>query len=152
MDHSNGMLSKSHTHVHLTHICFSIGHMDACNVSYNAQEKKIKEERARINKFKIKQPQATKQRAAQLEKLTKSDDYVKKPPFIGKPFKLCFADVPRLIPEVADIKGLVHSYGDGVNRLSEDADLFVEKGDRIAVLGPNCSVSAIQIHSGLEER
>jgi len=113
--------------------------MDAWHASYNAQEKKIKEERAWINKFKIKQPQATKQRKAQLEKLVKSDDYVQKPPFFGKPFKFRFPDAPRLSPEVADIKGLSHSYGDGVNRLFQDCELFVEKGDRIAVLGPNGS-------------
>jgi ATPase subunit of ABC transporter with duplicated ATPase domains len=113
--------------------------MDAWNAAYKAQEKKIKEERQWINKFKLKQPQATKQRAAQLEKLLKSDDYVQKPPFVGKPFKFRFPDAPRLSPEVADIKGLSHSYGDGVNRLFSDAELFIEKNDRIAVLGPNGS-------------
>lgn len=41
--------------------------------------------------------------------------------------------------KVADIKGLYHSYGDGANRLFEDCELFVEKNDRIAVLGPNGS-------------
>lgn len=113
--------------------------MDAWNAAYKAQEKKIKEERKWINKFKLKQPQATKQRAAQLEKLINSDDYVKKPPFVGKPFRFRFPDAPRLSPEVADIKGLSHSYGEGTNRLFEDAELFIEKNDRIAVLGPNGS-------------
>lgn len=75
--------------------------MDSWNAAYNAQEKKIKEERQWIQKFKIKQPQATKQRTAQLEKLMKSDDYVKKPPFFGKPFKFRFPDAPRLSPEVS---------------------------------------------------
>lgn len=113
--------------------------MDSWNAAYKAQEKKIKEERAWINKFKLKQPQAVKQREAQLEKLLKSDDYVKKPPFVGKPFRFRFPDAPRLSPEVADIKGLSHSYADGANRLFEDAELFIEKYDRIAVLGPNGS-------------
>lgn len=118
--------------------------MDSWNAAYNAQEKKIKEERQWIQKFKIKQPQATKQRTAQLEKLMKSDDYVKKPPFFGKPFKFRFPDAPRLSPEVADIKGLSHSYGEGVNRLFDDCELFVEKNDRIAVLGPNgCGKSTL---------
>ena len=113
--------------------------MDAWNAAYNAQEKRISEDRKWISKFKLKQPQATKQRAAQVEKLIKSEDYVKKPPFIGKPFKFRFPDAPRLSPEVANIKGLSHSYGNGVNRLFEDSELFLEKGDRIAVLGPNGS-------------
>jgi ATP-binding cassette subfamily F protein 3 len=94
--------------------------MDAWNSAYKAQEKKIKEERKWMQKFKIKQPQAVKQRQAQLEKLMKSDDYVKKPPFIGKPFKFRFPDAPRLSPEVADIRGLSHSYGDGANRLFDE--------------------------------
>lgn len=120
------------------------GRMDAWHAAYNAQEKKIKEERQWINKFKLKQPQATKQRQAQLEKLINSDEYVKKPPFVGKPFKFRFPDAPRLSPEVADIKGLCHSYGNGVNRLFDDAELFIEKNDRIAVLGPNgCGKSTL---------
>jgi ATPase subunit of ABC transporter with duplicated ATPase domains len=111
--------------------------MDSWNAAYNAQEKKIKEERKWINKFRLKQPQAVKQREAQLEKLKKSDDYVQKPPFIGKPFKFRFPAAPRLSPEVAEVKGLSHGYGDGANPLFEDSDLFIEKGDRIAVIGPN---------------
>lgn len=111
--------------------------MDAWQASYNAQEKKIKEEKAWINKFRIKQPQATKQRQAQLERQKKSDDYVQKPPFEGKPFKFRFPPAPRISPEVAEVKGLTHGYGDGANRLFEDSELFIEKGDRIAVIGPN---------------
>eukprot|EP00578_Thalassiosira_sp_NH16_P010815 CAMPEP_0181120878 /NCGR_PEP_ID=MMETSP1071-20121207/24414_1 /TAXON_ID=35127 /ORGANISM="Thalassiosira sp., Strain NH16" /LENGTH=929 /DNA_ID=CAMNT_0023205609 /DNA_START=19 /DNA_END=2808 /DNA_ORIENTATION=- len=111
--------------------------MDSWQASYNAQEKKIKEERQWINKFRIKQPQATKQREAQLEKLKKSADYVQKPPFVGKPFRFRFPPAPRLSPEVAEVRGLSHGYGDGANPLFDDSDLFVEKGDRIAVIGPN---------------
>ena len=113
--------------------------MDAWNAAYNAQEKKIKEERQWINKFRVKQPQAVKQREAKLEKLMKSDDYVKKPPFVGKPFRFRFPDAPRLSPEVAEVKGLSHSYVSDTtrNRLFDEVDLFIEKGDRIAVVGPN---------------
>ena len=113
--------------------------MDAWNAAYNAQEKKIKEERQWINKFRAKQPQAVKQREAKLEKLMKSDEYVKKPPFVGKPFRFRFPDAPRLSPEVAEVKGLSHSYVSETsrNRLFDDVELFIEKGDRIAVVGPN---------------
>jgi ATPase subunit of ABC transporter with duplicated ATPase domains len=115
--------------------------LDAWNASFNAQEKKIKEERAWISKFKVKQPQAVKQRTAKLEKFKKSEDYVQKPPFIGKPFKFRFPDAPRLSPEVAEIRKLSHAYrnGETENKLFEEVDLFVEKGDRIAVVGPNGS-------------
>mmetsp|Transcript_32775 Transcript_32775/g.67092 ORF Transcript_32775/g.67092 Transcript_32775/m.67092 type:complete len:934 (-) Transcript_32775:115-2916(-) len=127
--------------------------MDAWNASYDAQEKKIKEERKWIQKFKLKQPQATKQRSAQLEKLIKSPEYVQKPPFVGKPFRFRFPDAPRLSPEVAEVKGLSHAYGDGANPLFEDSDLFIEKGDRIAIIGPNGSGKStlLRILMGKEE-
>lgn len=113
--------------------------MDAWNAAYNAQEKKIKEEKKWITKFKVKQPQAVKQRQAKLEKLMNSKDYVKKPPFIGKPFRFRFPDAPRISPEVAKITCLSHAYVQGgvSNTLFDEVDLFVEKNDRIAVLGPN---------------
>lgn len=113
--------------------------MDAWQAAFNAQEKKIKEERQWINKFRTKQPQAVKQRQAKLDKLMASEDYVKKPPFVGKPFRFRFPDAPRLSPEVAEVKGLSHSYSSETsrNRLFDDVELFIEKGDRIAVVGPN---------------
>jgi ATPase subunit of ABC transporter with duplicated ATPase domains len=115
--------------------------MDSWQAAYDAQEKKIKEERKWIQKFKVKQPEAVKQRQARLEKQMKSKEYVQKPPFFGKPFHFRFPDAPRLSPEVAEVKGLSHSYGNGetVNKLFEDCNLFIEKNDRIAVLGPNGS-------------
>lgn len=115
--------------------------MDAWQAAYAAQEKKIKEEKQWINKFKVKQPQAVKQRQAKLDKLMKSDDYVQKPPFEGKPFRFRFPDAPRISPEVAEVRAMSHSYTNENtrNRLFEDTDLFIEKGDRIAVVGPNGS-------------
>ena len=111
--------------------------LDSWNAAYAAQEKKISEERQWINKFRLKQPQAVKQREAQLEKLVKSPDYVQKPPFTGKPFRFRFPAAPRLSPEVAEVKGLSHGYGNGANPLFLDSDLSIVKGDRIAVIGPN---------------
>ena len=115
--------------------------MDSWQAAYNAQEKKIKAEKAWIQKFRVKQPQAVKQRQAKLDKLMKSDEYVQKPPFTGKPFRFRFPDAPRLSPEVAEIKGLSHAYRNeqSQNRLFDDVDLFIEKGDRISVVGPNGS-------------
>jgi ATP-binding cassette, subfamily F, member 3 len=113
--------------------------LDAWNAAYNAQEKKIREERQWINQFRAKQPQAVKQREAKLEKLVKSKDYVQKPPFLGKPFRFRFPDAPRLSPEVAKVTGMSHAYRNTVsqNRLFDNVELSIEKGDRIAVVGPN---------------
>ena len=115
--------------------------MESWQAAYDAQEKKIKAERAWIQKFRVKQPQAVKQRQAKLDKLVKSDDYVQKPPFTGKPFRFRFPDAPRLSPEVAEMKGLSHGYRNeqAQNRLFDDVELFIEKGDRISVVGPNGS-------------
>ena len=115
--------------------------MDSWNSAWKAQEKKINEEKRWIQKFKVKQPQAVKQRQAQLEKLVKSKDYVQKPPFTGKPFKFRFPDGPRLSPEVAEITEMSHAYRNeqSQNRLFDKVNLFIEKGDRIAVVGPNGS-------------
>lgn len=115
--------------------------MDSWNASYNAQEKKIKEEKVWINKFKVKQPVAVKQRTAKLEKFKNSDEYIQRPPFNGRPFKFRFPDAPRLSPEVAEVKGMTHSYrnGETENKLFEGVDFSIEKGDRIAVVGPNGS-------------
>ena len=111
--------------------------LDSWNAAYAAQEKRISEERSWINKFRLKQPQAVKQREAQLEKLVKSPDYVQRPPFIGKPFRFRFPAAPRLSPEVAEVKSLSHGYGNGANPLFVDSELSIVKGDRIAVIGPN---------------
>ena len=115
--------------------------MDAWQAAYNAQEKKVKSERQWMSKFKAKQPDAVKQREARLEKFMRSDEYVQKPPFTGKPFRFRFPDAPRLSPEVAEVRGISHSYNNEIsnNRLFEDAELFIGKGDRIAVVGPNGS-------------
>ncbi|GMH61791.1 hypothetical protein TL16_g03337, partial [Triparma laevis f. inornata] len=111
--------------------------MKAWQAKYDAQEKKIKEEKAWIQKFKVKQPVAVKQRLAKLEKLQNSDSYVPKPPFLGKPFKFRFPPAPRLSDSVAEIKSLSHGYSG--NPLFSDCEMTIERGDRVALLGPNGS-------------
>ena len=129
--------------------------MDAWLAAYNAQEKKLKEEKKWIQKFKVKQAQVAKQRLAKLEKFVKSDEYIQKPPFFGKPFRFRFPDAPRLSPEVAEVKDLSHAYGNNAYKrtLFEGCELSVEKNDRIAVLGPNGSGKStlLRILMGREE-
>jgi len=125
--------------------------LDAWNTAYNNQEKKIKEEKQWINKFKVKQPEAVKQRQAKLEKKLKSKDYIQKPPFVGKPFRFRFPDAPRLGAEVATIKDLKHGY-DG-ELLFEDVNLEIQKLERIAIIGPNGAGKStlLRILTGKEE-
>lgn len=128
--------------------------IDSWQAAYDAQEKKISEEKKWIQKFKIIQPQAVKQKLAKLEKLVNSDDYVKRPPFVGKAFRFRFPETPRLSPEVAEIKDMSHAYRNDVtqNRLFDNVDLFIQKGDRIAIIGPNGSGKStlLRLLNGLE--
>jgi len=80
--------------------------MDSWQAAYDAQEKKIREDKKWINQFKLKQPQAVKQREAKLEKFLKSEDYVKKPPFAGKPFVFRFPEALVLVLRLLRLKDL----------------------------------------------
>ncbi|CAM9346822.1 unnamed protein product, partial [Hapterophycus canaliculatus] len=113
--------------------------IESWQASYKNQQKKIKEERNWINKFKSKGAWATqvKSRQKALEKLIASDDYVKQPPNLGKPFRFRFPPAPRVgaSEEVVSANGVSHGYNG--RRLFNNVNLVVDKGDRIAFLGPN---------------
>lgn len=66
-----------------------------------------------------------------------SDDFVKQPPNIGKPFRFRFPPAPRLgsSEEVVAAKGLSHGYNG--RSLFENVNLVVDRGNRIAFLGAN---------------
>jgi len=69
-----------------------------------------------------------------------SDEWVKKPPTAGKPLRFRFPQAPRLGDgyAVVSCQGVSHGYPDaGRADLFKDVDLSVEKGERIALLGPN---------------
>ncbi|KAG7337707.1 ABC transporter related protein [Nitzschia inconspicua] len=107
--------------------------MDSWQAAYDAQEKKIKAERQWMSKFKAKQPQQVKQRQEKLDKFMKSEEYVQKPPFTGKPFRFRFPDAPRLSPEVAEIKEMSHSYNNEIsnNRLFDEVDLLSKRATEL---------------------
>lgn len=78
-----------------------------------------------------------KSRSTALEKLLKSDEYVKPPPSMGKPFRFRFPPAPRTgsSEEVVSTEALSHGYNG--RTLFKDVNLTVNKGERIAFLGPN---------------
>lgn len=78
-----------------------------------------------------------KSRQKALEKLIASDDYVKQPPNLGKPFRFRFPPAPRMgaSEEVVSVNGVSHGYNG--RRLFNNVNLVVDKGERIAFLGPN---------------
>lgn len=67
----------------------------------------------------------------------KSDDFVKHPPNMGKPFRFRFPPAPRssVSEELVTANRVKHGYNGRL--LFEDVHLIVEKGERIAFLGPN---------------
>lgn len=66
-----------------------------------------------------------------------SDDYVKQPPRMGKPFRFRFPPAPRAgsSEDVLSAEDLGHGYNG--RTLFEHVDITVGKGQRIAFLGPN---------------
>jgi len=64
-----------------------------------------------------------KSREAALEKLLKSEDYIKRPPFQGTAFKFRFPPGPRSAGDLATIEHLSHGYGG--NLLFDDTSLEV---------------------------
>ncbi|CAM9110806.1 unnamed protein product, partial [Laminaria digitata] len=113
--------------------------MESWQASYRNQQKRIKEEKNWINKFKSKGAWASqvKSREKALEKLMASDDFVKQPPNLGKPFRFRFPPAPRtgVSEELVSAAGVGHGYNG--RTLFENVNLGVDKGERIAFLGPN---------------
>jgi ATPase subunit of ABC transporter with duplicated ATPase domains len=69
----------------------------------------------------------------QLEKM-KAEGLVEKP-FVPKKRSFTFPPVEKMGARVVSIEGLTHGYNGRM--LFKDADLEIEKGDRIAIIGPN---------------
>jgi len=73
---------------------------------------------------------------------------VQRPPTPGKPLRFRFPDPPRMgnAQAVAEIRDLRHGYPDSVGKeeLFKDVTLVVERGERVALLGPNgCGKSTL---------
>lgn len=69
-----------------------------------------------------------------LEKIKSEEELVEKP-FEFKKKKFTFPEAERVGQVVARVEGVTHGYGN--NTLFDDVDLMLEKGDRVAILGPN---------------
>ena len=61
--------------------------------------------------------------------------HISKPFVDKKKFSFRFPPSPRCSQEVIELEGVSHGYGDST--LFSDIDLCIERGDRIAILGPN---------------
>ncbi|NES42187.1 ABC-F family ATP-binding cassette domain-containing protein [Moorena sp. SIO2C4] len=108
--------------------------------SYERQQKEIEKQQAFIERFRASATRSTqaKSREKQLEKTER----IEAPTANLKTLKFQFPPAPRSGFEVVKIKDLVHDYDDKILFLG--ADLLIERGDRIAFIGPNgCGKSTL---------
>lgn len=117
--------------------------------AYERQQKELDKQQEFIEKFRASATRSTqaKSREKQLDKIER----IEAPTASLKKLKLQFPPVPRSGRDVVKIKDLVHIYDDKILFLG--ADLLIERGDRIAFLGPNgCGKSTLlRLILGLEE-
>ena len=106
---------------------------EATQAAYARQQKDIATQQAYIDRFRASATRSTqaKSREKQLEKVELVDAPIEA--VSGPSFR--FPPAPRSGAQVALIENLTHSYGDNI--LFLDAELEVERGDRIAFVGPN---------------
>ncbi|NEO70160.1 ABC-F family ATP-binding cassette domain-containing protein [Moorena sp. SIO3H5] len=108
--------------------------------SYERQQKEIEKQQAFIERFRASATRSTqaKSREKQLEKTER----IEAPTANLKTLKFQFPPAPRSGVEVVKINDLVHDYDDKILFLG--ADLLIERGDRIAFIGPNgCGKSTL---------
>ncbi|MGA1622893.1 MAG: ABC-F family ATP-binding cassette domain-containing protein [Synechocystis sp.] len=108
--------------------------------AYENQQKELAKQQAFVDKFRASATRSTqaKSREKQLEKIER----VEAPIGNVKTLKFHFPPAPRSGRQVALIKDLSHSFNEKLLFLG--ANLEIERGDRIAFLGPNgCGKSTL---------
>ncbi len=108
--------------------------------TYERQQKEIQKQQAFIERFRASATRSTqaKSREKQLDKM----ELVQAPRAGLKSLHFRFPPSPRSGREVVIVENLTHSYNDDILFLG--AELLVERGDRIAILGPNgCGKSTL---------
>jgi len=106
--------------------------------NHDMQQKEIKALKAEINKLRPIESaaQSVKQKERQLKELQPGGkDHIPKPFVDKKKFNFRFPPAPRCAPEVIELEGVSHGYGDST--LFSDIELCIERCDRIAILGAN---------------
>ncbi|WP_107668948.1 ribosomal protection-like ABC-F family protein [Cyanothece sp. BG0011] len=101
--------------------------------TYERQQKEIAKQQEFIDRFRASATRSTQ--AKSREKQLQSMDRVDAPVAKVKTVTFEFPPAPKSGKEVVIIKDLVHTYDEQI--LFLEANLTVERGDRIAFLGPN---------------
>ncbi len=108
--------------------------------AYERQKKEIEKQQVFVERFRASATRSTqaKSREKQLDKIERIDAPTSN--LRGLHFR--FPDAPRSGQEVVRVEDLVHTYNENILFLG--AELLVERGDRIAFLGPNgCGKSTL---------
>ena len=106
---------------------------EASQAAFERQQKEIATQQAYIDRFRASATRSTqaKSREKQLDKVERVDAPVES---VGGP-SFRFPQAPRSGAQVAVIENMTHCYGENI--LFMEADLEIERGDRIAFVGPN---------------
>lgn len=117
--------------------------------AYERQQKELEKQQVFVERFRASASRSTqaKSREKQLEKIER----IEAPTASARTLRFRFPPSPRSGQQVALVKDLVHVYDDKILFLG--ATLEVERGDRIAFLGPNgCGKSTLlRLMMGLEQ-
>lgn len=121
----------------------------AQQTAYERQQKELDKQMEFVEKFRASATRSTqaKSREKQLEKVER----IEAPTASLKTLKFRFPPAPRSGREVVTIKDLVHTYDEKILFLG--ANLAIERGDRVAFLGPNgCGKSTLlRMMMGMEK-
>ncbi|VFQ94422.1 unnamed protein product [Cuscuta campestris] len=115
--------------------------IEAQFAAWEKQQKEIEQAKGLINRLSAGANSGRASTAEKkLEKLQEGDQVDK--PFIRKQMKITFPERGRSGRSVATIKNMDFSYGDKV--LLKNVNLTIERGEKIAILGPNgCGKSTL---------
>lgn len=117
--------------------------------AYERQQKELEKQQAFVDRFRASATRSTqaKSREKQLEKIER----IEAPAGSVRTLHFRFPEAPRSGREVVKIQDLTHTYEDKILFLG--ANLLIERGDRIAFLGPNgCGKSTLlRLIMGLEQ-
>lgn len=121
---------------------------DAQQAAYERQQKEMEVQQRFVDRFRASATRSTqaKSREKQLEKI----ELIEEPDSELRTLKFQFPPCVTSGREVVRIKNMTHAYGDNILFLG--VNLFVERGDKIAFLGPNgCGKSTLlRLIMGLE--
>ncbi|RAQ40385.1 lysophospholipase, partial [Arthrospira sp. O9.13F] len=116
--------------------------------AYERQQKELEKQQEFVERFRASATRSTqaKSREKQLDKIEK----IEAPTASLKTLKFHFPEAPRSGRDVVKIQDLVHTYDETILFLG--AELLIERGDRVAFLGPNgCGKSTLlRMIMGLE--